>query len=78
MDDPGGAQVDCLSGRTKGRPVPAFPVSEGTESPSAGGPAYYWRNRLRRRIFTHRREWMEACKVAQDLVKQAKTDATGT
>ena len=23
MDDPGGAQVDCLSGRTKGRPFPA-------------------------------------------------------
>ena len=33
------------------------------------------RNRLRHKLSTHRKEWMEACKEVQDLISQAKTNA---
>ena len=33
------------------------------------------RNRLRHRLPTHRAEWVEACKKAQELQQQARTDA---
>ena len=33
------------------------------------------RNRLRKQITTRRKEWMEACRLAQETINEAKTDA---